>query len=417
RGGDVLSAPPGVPVVVPGSWADSKLRARLRDNRMPPGWEFDIEETNRDGPLVSAGKLAADTGDTAEIVPVAAAVEPVAPAPPELPPPTITERVERAEISLIFLGLLGGLAVVFGVVMAFIYFNRLRTPTAGGGLNGRVVESGGFMFSGLGVLLGGLVLHGIFTGAFTETKLIHEVVPTAVEVAPIIPNVGEVRVEEWQARLPEPYAALSNPFANDADAARAGQALFDEYDCSDCHGITLAGDGELSVALSPRPVNLTDPALMNLPFMTDTYLFWRISEGGTQPPFFSAMPAWKHLIPEQERWQLVTFVRSQTAAAPIDEGEQAAIAIIEQAGCFACHRLDHLGRGGKLGPSWSELPAAAAGRIANLPAEDYVRQSILQPAAFIVPGYEEGSVMPSNFGELLTPEEIDMLVAYLLQEK
>jgi hypothetical protein len=37
---------------VPGDWDNSKLRARLRNNRMPPGWEFDIEETNRDGPLL-----------------------------------------------------------------------------------------------------------------------------------------------------------------------------------------------------------------------------------------------------------------------------------------------------------------------------------------------------------------------------
>ena len=52
-GGDVLSDPPGVQIVIPGSWEDSKLRARMRDNRMPPGWEFDIEETNRDGPLMT----------------------------------------------------------------------------------------------------------------------------------------------------------------------------------------------------------------------------------------------------------------------------------------------------------------------------------------------------------------------------
>jgi len=55
-GGDVLSEPPGVPILghsAPGAtdfnWDTSKLRARLRNNRMPPGWEFDITETNRDG--------------------------------------------------------------------------------------------------------------------------------------------------------------------------------------------------------------------------------------------------------------------------------------------------------------------------------------------------------------------------------
>jgi len=37
-------------------WDHSKLRERLRNNRMAPGWEFDITEGNRDGPLVMAGK-------------------------------------------------------------------------------------------------------------------------------------------------------------------------------------------------------------------------------------------------------------------------------------------------------------------------------------------------------------------------
>ena len=58
-GGDVLSEPPGVPILGQSEmgatdfdWAHSKLRARLRNNRMPPGWEFDITEENRDGPTL-----------------------------------------------------------------------------------------------------------------------------------------------------------------------------------------------------------------------------------------------------------------------------------------------------------------------------------------------------------------------------
>ncbi|RME40649.1 MAG: hypothetical protein D6796_16940 [Caldilineae bacterium] len=59
-GGDALSEPPGVPILGQSevgasdfNWSASKLRARLRNNRMPPGWEFDITETNRDGPCVT----------------------------------------------------------------------------------------------------------------------------------------------------------------------------------------------------------------------------------------------------------------------------------------------------------------------------------------------------------------------------
>ena len=62
RGGDVLSSPPGVPLLGESKikktdydWSHSKMRARLRNNRMPPGAVFDITEENRDGPMVLKG--------------------------------------------------------------------------------------------------------------------------------------------------------------------------------------------------------------------------------------------------------------------------------------------------------------------------------------------------------------------------
>ena len=62
-GGDALSEPPGVPILGQSEfgatdydWANSKLRERLRNNRMAPGVEFDITEENRDGPVIMVGK-------------------------------------------------------------------------------------------------------------------------------------------------------------------------------------------------------------------------------------------------------------------------------------------------------------------------------------------------------------------------
>ena len=62
KGGDVLAKPPGVALFGQSAvgktdydWGHSKMKARLRDNRMPPGIEFDITEENRDGPIVLHG--------------------------------------------------------------------------------------------------------------------------------------------------------------------------------------------------------------------------------------------------------------------------------------------------------------------------------------------------------------------------
>jgi hypothetical protein len=62
-GADTLEEPPGESLLgesQPGAgdfdWEHSELRARLRDNRMAPGFPFDITEGNRDGPIVLEGK-------------------------------------------------------------------------------------------------------------------------------------------------------------------------------------------------------------------------------------------------------------------------------------------------------------------------------------------------------------------------
>ena len=55
---------------------------------------------------------------------------------------------------------------------------------------------------------------------------------------------------------------------------------------------------------------------------------------------------------------------------------------------------------------------AADAQKAGEPVADYVRQSIVDPNAVVAAGYQPG-VMPPNFGDTLSPEELDALVAYL----
>jgi mono/diheme cytochrome c family protein len=106
---------------------------------------------------------------------------------------------------------------------------------------------------------------------------------------------------------PTEFADLTNPFTDDHDTVAAGAELFSTY-CATCHGETGAGDGPASEGLSPKPANLADGMMINM--LSDGYLFWRISRGGAIEPFNSAMPAWEASFTEEQRWQLVTFVRS-----------------------------------------------------------------------------------------------------------
>ena len=55
---------------------------------------------------------------------------------------------------------------------------------------------------------------------------------------------------------------------------------------------------------------------------------------------------------------------------------------------------------------------SAAERVPGLFAEEYIRQSLLDPHAYVVEGYDVS--MSSYLEYLLSPEEIYNLVAFLL---
>jgi cytochrome c oxidase subunit II len=86
-------------------------------------------------------------------------------------------------------------------------------------------------------------------------------------------------------------------------------------------------------------------------------------------------------------------------------------AIFTQFGCAACHTFGPAGATGQVGPPLDDLASVAAGL--GMSPEDYVRQSIVDPSAYIVPGFVDG-LMPKDFGQRLTPEQLDALVQFLL---
>jgi mono/diheme cytochrome c family protein len=83
-------------------------------------------------------------------------------------------------------------------------------------------------------------------------------------------------------------------------------------------------------------------------------------------------------------------------------------------GCIGCHMVK--GQGGVVGPNLSTIGTVAATRKPGMDAAAYIRESIVNTNAFVVPGFQP-NVMPATFGQTLTPEQIDQLVNYLLEQK
>lgn len=96
----------------------------------------------------------------------------------------------------------------------------------------------------------------------------------------------------------------------------------------------------------------------------------------------------------------------------------AAEEVILNAGCGACHKIGAMGEAHKVGPDLSAIGLTAADQIAGMSAEDYIRQSIMDPNAYIVEDCPNGpciaNIMPRDYATRLTPPQIDTIVAYLL---
>ena len=79
------------------------------------------------------------------------------------------------------------------------------------------------------------------------------------------------------------------------------------------------------------------------------------------------------------------------------------------ANCAQCHGAQDASQG----PSLSNMRDSAATRIEGVAPADYVHQSIVDPGAYVVDGYE--NIMPASFGEQFSAHELDSLVRFILE--
>ena len=95
------------------------------------------------------------------------------------------------------------------------------------------------------------------------------------------------------AKAPKKAVARRNPLEKDPEAVAAGANLFAIH-CAECHGDTAEGTRK-APSLRADTVQQATPGT----------LFWILTNGVVR----KGMPVWSKL-PEPQRWQLVTYVRS-----------------------------------------------------------------------------------------------------------
>lgn len=102
---------------------------------------------------------------------------------------------------------------------------------------------------------------------------------------------------------------------------------------------------------------------------------------------------------------LAVACQEPIASEPIARGKQ----VYRALDCGRCHHIDR--SGGRLGPELTRVGAAAATRRPGVAAEEYLRESILDPGAYIVPTYVDS--MPRGLARGLSDNDLEALVAYL----
>jgi mono/diheme cytochrome c family protein len=106
----------------------------------------------------------------------------------------------------------------------------------------------------------------------------------------------------WLKAVPQADRVRTNPYAASGGAVAAGRNLF-RNNCAKCHGEDAEGKGSRPSLKSER-----------IQAASDGELAWLIKNGEA----YKGMPGWGGL-PEPERWQIVTYLRSLNT--PV-EGDQ-----------------------------------------------------------------------------------------------
>ena len=88
--------------------------------------------------------------------------------------------------------------------------------------------------------------------------------------------------------------------------------------------------------------------------------------------------------------------------------------LIQKGACGSCHAIPGIeGANGQVGPSWCDVAQEVQEGKEDVA---FIRESIVDPDKEIASGYQAG-IMPKNFGQMFSEEELNTLVAFIANLK
>lgn len=252
-----------------------------------------------------------------------------------------------------------------------------------------------------------------------------------------ITSTAEERIKE--PAYQKPTTVQTEAFAGSGRATSGIEYIAESHTCPSCYvvagfGVKGSNDRESPMPqIHKPPIGLTIDELV----MVDTWMYFR--EGITPPSVEEIRKAYEKFIPEKDRIKAapVTAAAGAPAAGGLDPTkialpEDTPAQMIQKMACFACHRIPTIetAKTGIIGPLLIEGTNAArriaspeykaavkAGKAHATTPKEYIIESIMNPSAFLVPGFTTPtgvSPMPADFANKFTYAAVSKLADFLL---
>lgn len=221
-----------------------------------------------------------------------------------------------------------------------------------------------------------------------------------------------------------------------------GAGLF-ENNCRGCHGLRGEGVEGLAPPLNNRGFFTNRVKEVGWQGSLKDYIVATVSTGrqvSTRPDRYPgagspAMPTWSERfggpLRDDQIEAIATYIMNwestamgeveitelptpTPSAAELEDPIARGRIVYESSGCGACHTIDGLSNG-VVGPNLTQIGTIAETRIPGMSATEYIKESIVNPSAYLVEGYDD--LMLKTFGETLTEEQLSDLVEFLLAQK
>jgi mono/diheme cytochrome c family protein len=227
-----------------------------------------------------------------------------------------------------------------------------------------------------------------------------------------------------------------------AQAIELGAELF-EINCRGCHGLQGEGIAGLAPPLNDAYFFTNRIAEVGWQGGLEDYIIATVSTGrqvSTRPQLYPgsgspAMPTWADRfggpLREDQIEALAAFITNweatalgdvelaeiQTAAelaVESDDPLERGLAVYNTSGCGGCHAIEGISVG-VVGPALSQIATVAATRVDGYSAEEYLRESIANPSAYLVESYDD--LMLKTFADSISDSQFEDLIAFLLAQE